>query len=141
MKKVTAASGEYLVYFHPLAKVSNVFMNNGTYPLMFISRLYKTYWHTLEKKQSQCEICETKFSKESNLRRHIQRHIQRHIGGKSFYWGVCGTKFSENANLRKRANSHRRKTHSLWNMWLDVFRKIKFEKVHADTHWWKTFPL
>ena len=38
MKKVTAASGDYLVYFHPLPIVSNIFMRNGTYPLMFIGR-------------------------------------------------------------------------------------------------------
>ena len=40
MKKVTPASGDYLVYFHPPHKFSNVFMRNGTYPLMFIGRVY-----------------------------------------------------------------------------------------------------
>ena len=38
--KVTAESGDYIVYFHPLTIVSNVFMRNGTYPLMSISRVY-----------------------------------------------------------------------------------------------------
>ena len=27
-------------YFHPPTKVSNVFTRNGTYPLMFIGRIY-----------------------------------------------------------------------------------------------------
>ena len=40
MKKVTAASGDYLVSFHPLTIVSNVSMRNGTYPLMFIGWIY-----------------------------------------------------------------------------------------------------
>ena len=38
MKKITAACGDYLVYFHPFTIVPNVFMRNGTYPLMFIGR-------------------------------------------------------------------------------------------------------
>ena len=42
MKKVTAASGDYLVYFHPSQFVSNIFMRNCTYPLMFIGRVYNT---------------------------------------------------------------------------------------------------
>ena len=40
MKKVTAASGDYLAYFHPLTIVSNIFMRNGIYSLMFIGRIY-----------------------------------------------------------------------------------------------------
>ena len=36
MKKVTAASDDYLVHFHLLTIVSNIFMRNGIYPLMFI---------------------------------------------------------------------------------------------------------
>ena len=39
MKKVTAASDDYLVYFHPLTIVYNIFMRNRTYPLMFIGRV------------------------------------------------------------------------------------------------------
>ena len=42
MKKVTAASGDYLLCFHPLTIVSNVFMRKGTYQFMFIDRLYNT---------------------------------------------------------------------------------------------------
>ena len=38
MKKVFAASGDYFVYFHPLTIVSNIFMRNKTYPIMFIGR-------------------------------------------------------------------------------------------------------
>ena len=34
--------GDYFVYFHPLTIVSNKFMRNGTYPLMFIGRVYIT---------------------------------------------------------------------------------------------------
>ena len=41
-KKVTAASSDYLVYFYPLTIVSNVFMRNGTCPLMFIGRVYNS---------------------------------------------------------------------------------------------------
>ena len=40
MKKVIAARGDYVVYFHPLRIVYNVFMRNGTYSLMFIGRAY-----------------------------------------------------------------------------------------------------
>ena len=40
MKNVATASGDYLVYFHTLTIVSNIFMRNGTYPLMFIGRVY-----------------------------------------------------------------------------------------------------
>ena len=40
MEKVTTASGDYIVYFHPLIVVPNVFIRNGTYPLMFIGRVY-----------------------------------------------------------------------------------------------------
>ena len=40
MKKVTTASGDDLVYFHPLTKLSNIFMRNVTYPLMFTGRVY-----------------------------------------------------------------------------------------------------
>ena len=39
MKKVSAVSGDFLVYFHPLTIVSSIFMRNGTYPLMFIGRV------------------------------------------------------------------------------------------------------
>ena len=40
MKKVTAGGGDYLVYLYSLTIVSNVIMRNGTYPLMFIGRVY-----------------------------------------------------------------------------------------------------
>ena len=43
MKNVTAANGDYLVYFHPLTIGSNILMRNGTYPLMFIGRVYNSY--------------------------------------------------------------------------------------------------
>ena len=43
MKRVTVASGDYIVYHHPFTIVSNVFMRNGTYPLMFIGRVYNIY--------------------------------------------------------------------------------------------------
>ena len=43
MKKVTTASDDYLVYFHPLTIESNVFMRNGTYPLMIIGREHNNY--------------------------------------------------------------------------------------------------
>ena len=36
MKEVTATSSDYLVYFHPLTIVSNIFMRNRIYSLMFI---------------------------------------------------------------------------------------------------------
>ena len=42
MKKVTTASGDYLVYFHPLTIVFDLFMRNGTYPLIFIGRVYNS---------------------------------------------------------------------------------------------------
>ena len=42
MKQVTIASSDYVVCFHHLAIVSNIFMRNGTYPLMFIGRVYNT---------------------------------------------------------------------------------------------------
>ena len=43
MKKVTAASGDNLVSkITPLTIVSNVFMRNGTYSLMFIGRVYNS---------------------------------------------------------------------------------------------------
>ena len=41
MKKVIAASGDFSI-FHLLMIVSNVFMRNGTYPLMFIGRVYNS---------------------------------------------------------------------------------------------------
>ena len=36
VKKVIVANGDYLVYFHHPPIVSNVFMRNGIFPLMFI---------------------------------------------------------------------------------------------------------
>ena len=42
MKKVTAATGNYIVYFQPLTNMSNIFIRNGIYPLMFIGRVYNT---------------------------------------------------------------------------------------------------
>ena len=42
MKKVTSASDDYLAYFTPLTIVSNVFMRNGTYSLMFKGRVYNS---------------------------------------------------------------------------------------------------
>ena len=42
MKKEITTSSDYLVYFHPLTIVSNIFMKNGTYPLMFIGRVYNS---------------------------------------------------------------------------------------------------
>ena len=39
MKTITS-NGDYLVYFHPFHIMSNVFIKNGTYPLMFIGRIY-----------------------------------------------------------------------------------------------------
>ena len=39
-KKITAASVDYIVYFLPFTTVSNVFMRNGTYPLMLQGRVY-----------------------------------------------------------------------------------------------------
>ena len=39
MKKITAANGDNLVYVHPVTIVFNVFLRNGTYSLMFISRV------------------------------------------------------------------------------------------------------
>ena len=41
MKNVTTASDGYLVYFYPITIVSNILMRNGTYPLMFISRVWE----------------------------------------------------------------------------------------------------
>ena len=43
VKKVTAANGDNLVYFHPLTIVSNLFMMKGTYPLMLIRRIYNKF--------------------------------------------------------------------------------------------------
>ena len=42
MKKVPTASGDYLVSIitPTLTIVSNIFMRNGTYPLMFTGRVY-----------------------------------------------------------------------------------------------------
>ena len=42
-KKEPTASGDYLAYFHPLTVVSNEFMRNETYPLMFRVRAYNKY--------------------------------------------------------------------------------------------------
>ena len=42
---VTTASGNYLVYFHPLTIMSNVFMRIGTYPLIFIGMVYNIMYH------------------------------------------------------------------------------------------------
>ena len=43
MKKVTSARGDYLAYFNHLTIVSNIFMRNGIYPLMFIGRVYNNF--------------------------------------------------------------------------------------------------
>ena len=43
VEKVTAVSGDNLVYFHPLTIVSKVIMRNGTYLLMFIGMVYTRY--------------------------------------------------------------------------------------------------
>ena len=39
-RRVPTANGDYLIYFHPLTIVSNLFMR--TYPLMFIGRVYNS---------------------------------------------------------------------------------------------------
>ena len=45
MKKVTIASGDYLVSISTLLTiVSDVFMRYGTYPLMFIGRIYSSFF-------------------------------------------------------------------------------------------------
>ena len=42
-EKLPTVRGDYLVsIFHPLTIVSNVFMGNGTYSLMVISRVYSS---------------------------------------------------------------------------------------------------
>ena len=43
MRKVKTASGDYLAYFTPPTIVSNVFMRNGIYLLMFIGMVYIIY--------------------------------------------------------------------------------------------------
>ena len=53
MTKVTTANDDYLVYFHLLTIVSNVFMRNGTYPLMFIGRVYNSMVTSLGEENSE----------------------------------------------------------------------------------------
>ena len=43
VKTVTAASGDYLAYIHPLKTVSKVFLMNGENTLMFRSKVYNKY--------------------------------------------------------------------------------------------------
>ncbi|XP_017776177.1 PREDICTED: zinc finger protein 70-like [Nicrophorus vespilloides] len=50
----------------------------------------------------ECEICEKRFNKKSNLWKHI--HI--HTGEKRFQCDVCNKKFSQNANLKKHKLIH-----------------------------------
>ena len=58
MKKVTTACGDYLVYLHPLTIVSNVFMRNGTYPLMFIGWVSNKYNNYILSKMPQKRFAE-----------------------------------------------------------------------------------
>ena len=56
MKKVPTVSGDYLIYFHPLKTVSNIFMRNGTYSLMLIDKRDKRLKSQKEGSFIECSI-------------------------------------------------------------------------------------
>ena len=74
MKKVAVASGDYLVYLHPFTLVSNVFMRNGTYPLMFIGWVYNSLACMTENHliNVDCELLVKIFSSCFLIRFHYQ---------------------------------------------------------------------